>query len=438
MNLYAHKSSIGEAPTSASGSATAPPDSPKSDPRAFAVSLSSGGGGGRTDDPDDGAGLTGARLAGRFAPLDSGGAARPLRMIHVGPSLMRAGVEVWLKGLARFLDPNRLVFTRCLATQPEFFDPEFAAELPMPCEVADRESVRRAVADSDVLMFWGPGEMGSWLEDQPPRLGLFVAHGEGDYTRRMLEACRPVVDHVVSVSRRVRERVAGDFPTTIIPNGVDLAHLARSLPRDAARARFGFGPEDYVIGYVGRFSHEKRAHRLIEAAAELPPRFKILLVGWGPLDARLLELANARVPGRFALTLGKECVGDYYEAIDALCMVSTEEGYPLVVLEAMLCGRPVIATEVGAVPELIVDRVNGLVVSGTSESIRDAALLLQQHPEWARGLAAEAKRTADQHGHARRMAQDYENLIHRLWAAKRARRNGKVGAHHQPPSPLRV
>ncbi len=370
----------------------------------------------------------------RFAAPDAEGEARPLRMIHVGPSLMRAGVEVWLKGLSRFLNPDRLVLTRCLVTHEDLYDAEFAAELPMPCEVAGREAVRQAVNDCDVLMFWGPGELGPWLEDHPPRLGLFVAHGEGDYTRRMLEACRPAIDHVAAVSRRVRERVAADFPSTVIPNGVDLSHLSRSLPRDEARGRFGFGPDDFVLGCVGRFSPEKQVHRLIEAAAELPPQFKVLLVGWGPLRSRLLEQANRLIPGRFAVTLGKECFGDYYEAIDALCMVSIEEGYPLVVPEAMLCGRPVIATEVGAVPDLIVDRINGLVVSGTAESIRDAALLLQRHPEWARGLAAEAKQTVDRQGHARRMAQDYENLILRLWRGKRARRNGKARPARPEPS----
>lgn len=404
------------------------------EPRAFPVSLSSGGPS-PGDGPDDGTGVGGGgsgpgpRLGLRFAPFEAEAPSRPLRMVHVGPSLVRAGVEVWLKGLARFLDPKRVVLTHCLATHSKYFDPEFAAELPSPCEVVDRDALRLAVADADVLMFWGPGELGRWLEDQPPRLGLFVAHGEGSYTRGMLEACRPVVDHVVAVSRRVRDRVTADFPTTIIPNGVDLTHLARSLPREEARARFGFGPDDFVIGCFGRFSDEKRVHRLIEAAAELPPEYKILLVGWGPLHAPLLELANARVPGRFAFALGTDCFGDYYEAIDALCMVSTEEGCPLVVLEAMFCGRPVIATEVGAVPELIVDRVNGLTVSGTAASIRDAALLLRQYPQWALGLAAEAQRTADQQGHARRMAREYEDLIERLWREKQGRRNGKGGGH---------
>jgi glycosyltransferase involved in cell wall biosynthesis len=99
-------------------------------------------------------------------------------------------------------------------------------------------------------------------------------------------------------------------------------------------------------------------------------------------------------------------------------MVSREEGYSLVVLEAMMSERPVIATPVGSVPELIEDRVTGIVVSGTPDSVRDAALLLEKHPAWARGLATEAGNLADQIGHARDMARKYEDLLHRIWQEK--------------------
>ncbi|APW58980.1 glycosyltransferase [Paludisphaera borealis] len=376
-------------------------------------------------------GVSKAAISGAGGVYDESesSATTPLKMTHIGPSLVRAGVEVWLKGLSRFLDPGRLQFTRCLVTMPEFFDPEFAAELSIPTEVGGREAVRRAAAESDVLMIWGPSELGDWLGDCRPALTVFVAHGEGSYTRGYLDGCGPVVDHVVAVSRRVQERVTDGYPTTVIPNGVDSSHLARSLSRSESRARFSFGPDDFVVGYVGRFSPEKRAHRVIEAVAKLPQNFKALLVGWGPLHPQLLDLANRLIPGRFAMTVGKGCFGDYYEAMDALCMVSAEEGYPLVVLEAMMCGRPVIATDVGGVPDLLIDRVNGVVVPGDVESIRSAVLLLQKHPEWARGLAAEAKKVADERGHARRMARGYEDLVHRLWREKKqsavGSRNGR-------------
>ena len=79
-----------------------------------------------------------------------------------------------------------------------------------------------------MILCWGPPELGQWLADLPPKLCVFVAHGEAWWTRHLLDGCQPVVDHVVAVSRRVKERVTDGFPTTIIPNGVDSARLARA------------------------------------------------------------------------------------------------------------------------------------------------------------------------------------------------------------------
>jgi hypothetical protein len=70
------------------------------------------------------------------------------------------------------------------------------------------------------------------------------------------------------------------------------------------------------------------------------------------------------------------------------------------------------------VPDLVQDRVNGLVVEGTAEGIAAAAALLQRHPAWARGLAAEGRSTAEGQGHARVMAAAYERLLVRLWHEK--------------------
>jgi glycosyltransferase involved in cell wall biosynthesis len=88
------------------------------------------------------------------------------------------------------------------------------------------------------------------------------------------------------------------------------------------------------------------------------------------------------------------------------------------VLEAMLCERPVIATAVGCVPDLIDDRVTGLVVDGGPDAVAAAARLLTAHPAWARGLAVEARVRAEGHGFARTMARRYEDLIESLWRQK--------------------
>ncbi len=133
-----------------------------------------------------------------------------------------------------------------------------------------------------------------------------------------------------------------------------------------------------------------------------------------------MPLANQLIPGRFAFRRADRYLGDFYQALDALCLLSHEEGFALVVLEAMMCGRPVIATAVGSIPETVIDRVSGLIVSSEVRSVCQAARMLQEHPDWARGIAAEGRAYAQQYGHARRMARAYEQLVARLWEEKHA------------------
>jgi glycosyltransferase involved in cell wall biosynthesis len=194
------------------------------------------------------------------APGIAGEQSRPLRVTHVGQSMVRAGIENWLKGLMRFLNPRRVQVVKCIATAVEEVDPAVLSEMGVPVEIGGAECVRRAARETDVLLCWGPRDLGEWLAQDRPKLCVFVAHGEGYWTRHILEGCAQVVDHIIAVSRRAQERVADVLPATVIPNGVDTIHLARTRPEFSAREELGFRHEDFVLGYVGRFSDEKRPH----------------------------------------------------------------------------------------------------------------------------------------------------------------------------------
>jgi glycosyltransferase involved in cell wall biosynthesis len=343
--------------------------------------------------------------------------ARPLDVVHVGPSLVRGGAERWLIDLVRFLDPRRVRVLRTITTLPNTVDPVLQAAMKIPVEIGQADAVRRAARECDVLLCWGVG-LNDWLADCRPRLCVFVAHGEGDWTRMVIRQSDRVIDHMVAVSRKCSERCSLGLPTTVIWNGVDSGRLSATRSRRAVRKALGFQPGDFVLGYVGRFSREKRPHVMIEAVARLPAHCKALLVGWGGLRNELMEMANEKIPGRFAFVAAWEYLGDYYQAMDALCLQSYEEGFPLAMLEGMMWARPLILRSFGCVPEVIVDRVNGLVVDGDAASVAAAAELLRRHPRWARAMGAEAKSFAETYGHAQRMARQYENLLHGLWRTK--------------------
>lgn len=349
---------------------------------------------------------------------------KPLNMVCVGPSFQVGGVHQHTLGLTRFLNPERVRLTRCFVTSER---PEHLPEpgtFPVSVEYCSMANLPERTAEYDVVLAWGEGYNGRLKSSGPLR--VFLAHGESLWTRKGLEASDHAVDHVIAVSDRVRVRVCEGFPTTTILNGVDSSRLGQTRPADDVRKQLGFDRDDFVIGSVGRFTREKQMNLLIEAVAQLPQQFKLLLVGSGRREDELMRLANERIPGRHAFIAAHDYLGDYYRAMDAFGLVSAHEGFGLVIPEAMMCDRPVIATNVGCVPEVIRDRINGIVVDPTAESIAEAARMLQAHPNWARGIATEGQNFATRHLHAMRMAQQYENLICNLHARRHSnpRREG--------------
>ncbi len=342
---------------------------------------------------------------------------RPLRVIHISLCLCRGGTESWLLTLRKFLNPQRARLTRCVVVNPTHMDPAVVRELNVPVEAGGVESVRRAARDCDVLISWG-SPLAQVLGDVRPPVGIVVAHGDSDWTREMAQLAAPVTDCFVAVSQRVAKRLGSALPVRVIPNGIDVAHLARTRSRRAAREELGFQHSDFVVGMVGRLAQEKRADLVIQALSRLPPRFKLLLVGWGELESSLKELADRLIPGRCRIVSTGSYLGDVYHAMDTFCLASEHEGFGLVLLEAMMCGLPVVSTDVGAVGELLRHRENGLVFDRTPEHLASLLADLESHPAWAAHLGAEAARTADETGHGLQMVRTYEDLFEELYLQK--------------------
>jgi teichuronic acid biosynthesis glycosyltransferase TuaC len=164
----------------------------------------------------------------------------------------------------------------------------------------------------------------------------------------------------------------------VIPNGVDrdVFHL---LDRAACRAELGVPARGRAILFVGQLLPVKGFPQLIEAVAGMPGddgKTHVYVVGEGPEEGSYrAEMARRGVAERFTF-LGKRDHAELVKwlgACDLLTLPSVREGRPNVVIEALACGRPVVATRVGGIPELVSDGENGyLFPYGDVDAYREA------------------------------------------------------------------
>lgn len=167
----------------------------------------------------------------------------------------------------------------------------------------------------------------------------------------------------------------------VMPNGVDL-QIFRPQPRATARLELGW-PDSPTLISVGNLVENKGHHFVIEALVGLP-EFRLAIAGEGPEFRALKTLANqlnvsTRV--QFLGRLDQRQLALCYSAADVLVLASSREGWPNVLLESMACGTPVVATNVGGVPEIVsTSSVGRLMMARTVADIVASVHDLWGHP----------------------------------------------------------
>jgi len=193
-------------------------------------------------------------------------------------------------------------------------------------------------------------------------IGSDIRRVNDPFTRRFVPATMMQAAGVITVSEELRQRaiamgVPGDKVTTIL-NGCD-TEIFYPGDRGEARAKVGYQLGGELILYVGNVIESKGAAELIGGFMELAkmrPGAVLAVIGDGDYAAALAERATAAgVPER-VLMLGRRKspeVADWMRASDIFCLPSHSEGCPNVIVEALACGRPIVATNVGGIPELV-------------------------------------------------------------------------------------
>jgi len=217
-----------------------------------------------------------------------------------------------------------------------------------------------------------------------------------------------VTDHFVCVARAmvegfVRAAVAPRSRFSIIRSGMDVDAYRRAAGRrDQVRARLGFRPDELVIGKIGRLFRLKGHEFLIRAAPLVLsrcPRARFLLVGDGILR-RSLEQKARRLGVRdrftFAGLAPPRQIPELISAMDLVVHASLREGLAQVLVQGLLCEKPVVTYALDGAPEVIVDGVTGRLVPPESvEELAEAIVWLIEHPGAARRMAREGRRRVE-------------------------------------------
>jgi glycosyltransferase involved in cell wall biosynthesis len=211
-----------------------------------------------------------------------------------------------------------------------------------------------------------------------------------DEDREMLRLLTPQMDQLIAVSKMIEGKLEREGRTTapvrLIYNGVDLSSYDHTEPCCTLPEEYGMEPGSQIVGVVARLEPEKGHPTLLEAwpaVLRAVPDAYLLIVGEGSRRESLEALARQlRIAHRVVFTGRRDDVPSVTAALDVAVLPSYREAQGLSILEALALSRPVVASNVGGIPEMITDGVNGLLVPPHDADALAAALirLLLDHP----------------------------------------------------------
>lgn len=236
------------------------------------------------------------------------------------------------------------------------------------------------------------------------------------------------VDKIIAISefnRRelIKKEKIEPGKIVVIPSSIRLNEFSKELGFNKKRKEFGIEEGEKVVGYIGRLSHQKGLTYLLEAArmvSQIMPIVKFLIVGDGPQKIELEEkVKELNITGNVALADFRKDVNELYPIFDITVLPSLYEGLPVVPMESMVYGKPVVATTVGGVPEVVIDGETGLLVPpGDVKSLAKAILKLIQDDASRKEMSRKGKDLIKKKYSNEQMVKAHKSLYEELVRSK--------------------
>lgn len=381
---------------------------------------------------------------------------RPLRVLFLLTSMPVGGAETLLVNLVRRLDRRRFAPEIVCLKEPGPLGEMLAAEMPvhsdlLACKYDLRilprliKRMRRPQADAVVTvgagdkMFWG--RIAAHLAGVPVVASALHSTGWPDGVGRLNRLLTGWTDAFIGVADTHAVHLVHNerFPAAkvnTIYNGVDCDRFA---PQDASaiRRELNIPGDAPIVGILAALRPEKN-HELFLAGAkqirEAIPAVQFIVVGDGPKRVELERLAtDLGIADAVHFVGSRSDVPALLAACDVVALTSHNEASPVSILEALACGVPVVASNVGSVRETVVDGETGrLFPIGDLAAFVTATVDLLKSPADRQRLGAEGRRRVEARWSLDAMVRGYEQLIERIYAAKMAPAAAATSATVQP------
>jgi len=228
-----------------------------------------------------------------------------------------------------------------------------------------------------------------------------------------------LVDRVVAVSHHTKEELMKyewipESKVSVIHNGIN-PRLTRDASLNVLRHEVGLKPGQLVLGTVGRLEPQKGLDLFLAAIPRVArdfPDARFLIVGGGSLEEALrTQAVGLGIDSRVIFTGWRTDAIDLMQLFDCFVATSNFEGLPMVLLEAMSFSKPIVATAVGGVPELVEDGFNGLLIDRREPHlVSDALLRVGRDEVFRRRLGQNSRARYEERFTAQAMASSYQRM----------------------------
>lgn len=367
-----------------------------------------------------------------------------IKVLHIAQS--NGGVAEYLKMLFKYVDKNEFKFDLLCSEQ---YEEEREAFKTLGYDISAIDMAREISPLSDMKAIF---QIANYIKKTKPDIIHLHSSKAGALGRiASIFFHRPIVYNPhgwafdMNISKKKKnlyvliERVLGKFTNKIVNisdyekdcalkhnitakekieviyNGIEIEKYCEKGNKRELMREFGIPEDAFVIGMVGRISEQKSPETFVEIANKLKSKIEncyFILVGDGELRSKVeKKIYEYSLEDKFLITGWTNEVVKYISTFDISLLTSRWEGFGLVLAEYMASRKPIVASEVGGIPNVIDNGYNGILVnSGDVQGFCDAILKIKKNEKLKKDLIDNGYDAVNKKFNIRRVVREHENL----------------------------